>query len=199
MADETVPHAAADISATTVPSSRAADASGVPSVAFAPYREVVQPLPDIVTPSGEAVISVPESGHGSLAAMVAATNTSSPLGEQEQCLATAIFYEARSESLEGQLGVARVIINRADSHRFANSLCGVISQPGQFSFVRRGKIPAPRTSRPAWKTAIAVARIALANSWDSSVEGALYFHARRVSPSWRRMRIAAIDNHIFYR
>jgi hypothetical protein len=37
------------------------------------------------------------------------------------------------------------------------------------------------------------------NAWESKAEGALYFHARRVAPGWRRSRVAVIDNHIFYR
>ena len=121
------------------------------------------------------------------------------LDAETHCLATAVFYEARSESLEGQLAVARVIVNRAASARFRDSLCGVVKQPGQFSFVRGGAIPDPSYGGSSWKTAIAIARIAVVNGWENVAEGALYFHARRVAPAWTRKRVAAIDNHIFYR
>lgn len=186
----------------------AAAASG--QIRFAPRKEVVQPLGTMqgarkasdmasAAPRADEMIAVPDKNYSSLAAMVREVDTSASLDEETRCLATAVFYESRSESLEGQLAVARVIINRAESNRFGEDMCDVVAQPGQFSFVRGGVIPAPNASRPAWKTAIAIARIAQENAWASKAEGALYFHARRVSPSWRRARVAVIDNHIFYR
>ena len=75
----------------------------------------------------------------------------------------------------------------------------MVRQPKQFSFVRSGVIPQPDTSHPHWKRAVAISLIALENKWASAAEGALFFHARRVNPSWSRPRVAAIDNHIFYR
>lgn len=121
------------------------------------------------------------------------------MDEETRCLASAVFFEARSESLSGQLAVAHVVINRARSGRFARSLCGVVKQRGQFSFVRGGVIPAISASSRDWREAAAIAQIALANSWENPVQGALFFHARRVSPGWKLKRVAAIDNHIFYR
>jgi len=203
MADDSIPPVAdalpAPFSSPAAPISRA---DPVRKISFAPLKEVVQPLrtagdtPDVLS---DGAVPADADAPASLAALVATTDISTPLDRETHCLATAVFYESRSESLEGQLAVARVIINRSHSPRFAESLCAVITQPHQFSFVRRGKIPAPRTTRPAWKTAIAIARIAQNNAWESKAEGALYFHARYVSPAWRRTRLAAIDNHIFYR
>ncbi len=51
----------------------------------------------------------------------------------------------------------------------------------------------------AYRTAVAVARVAMADAWDSPAPNAMYFHARRVSPGWRMTKIAAIGNHVFYR
>lgn len=198
----------ADDNVPTVPANRPAYSPSFPStqptgpVAFAALKEVVQPLPGETAPTdgnGENAEAARGARAASLAALVDSMNVETPLDEDARCLATAIFYEARSESLEGQLAVARVVINRSKSSRFAGSLCGVVRQPGQFGFVRRGVIPEPDTSRPAWKTSVAVAHVALENAWASEAEGALYFHARRVSPGWSRQRIAMIDNHIFYR
>ena len=50
-----------------------------------------------------------------------------------------------------------------------------------------------------WNNAIAIAQIARDGSWKNHAPGALFFHARYVSPGWRKTRIAQIDNHIFYR
>ncbi len=180
------------------------------AIRFAPRKEVVQQLGTmqaepksgdmtVSVPRAEEVIAVPDKDYASLAAMVRDVDTSASVSEETKCLASAIFYESRSESLEGQLAVARVIVNRADSNRFGDDMCDVVAQPGQFSFVRGGVIPAPNAGRPAWKTAVAIALIAQDNAWTSKAEGALYFHARRVSPSWRRTKVAVIDNHVFYR
>jgi spore germination cell wall hydrolase CwlJ-like protein len=51
----------------------------------------------------------------------------------------------------------------------------------------------------AWQRAVAIAQIAHEDTWQSPVDGALFFHATRVSPGWRKQRLARIDNHIFYR
>jgi spore germination cell wall hydrolase CwlJ-like protein len=204
MADDSTPPPADAFTALVSPTNLSTPAvDPVRKISFAPSREVVQPLDavkDMSSPlTDDSGFDDQDRPHKSLAALVADTDVSSPPDDEARCLATAVFYEARSESLEGQLAVARVIINRSNSSRFGGSLCSVVLQPRQFSFVRGGRMPSADTARPAWKTAIAIARIAIENAWESKAEGALYFHARRVSPGWRRTRLAAIDNHIFYR
>ncbi|HEX7821171.1 MAG TPA: cell wall hydrolase [Sphingobium sp.] len=153
------------------------------------------PLPQ---PGAEPI--APEAPVSSLAALVDRHDDDvGNLNSEMQCLASAIFYEARSESLAGKLAVARVVINRSESGRFPRSLCGVVTQPGQFSFVHGGRIPSVATTAHAWNNSVAIARVAMADSWKSPAEGALFFHASRVSPGWARQRLAQIDNHIFYR
>ena len=189
-ADESIPQSAAQTAATP------SNSSSVP-VAFAVLQEGASPLS---TPEQQTdAPAQPEKSYNTLSAMVADTDVSAPLDEQARCLASAVFYESRSETLEGQLAVARVIINRAKSERFRPTLCGVVAQPGQFSFVRGGVVPQPNVDHPQWKRAVAISHIALNDGWDSAAEGALYFHARRVKTAWARPRAAVIDNHIFYR
>ncbi|WP_428631656.1 cell wall hydrolase [Sphingopyxis sp.] len=134
----------------------------------------------------------------SLAALVAATPRPAEMDPELRCLAGTVYFESRGESLVGQLAVAHVVINRAQSGRFPKSLCGVVHQRSQFSFVRGGKMPAVREGAQ-WSNAIAIAQIARDGSWKNHAPGALFFHARYVSPGWRKTRIAQIDNHIFYR
>jgi N-acetylmuramoyl-L-alanine amidase len=75
----------------------------------------------------------------------------------------------------------------------------VLTQRGQFSFVRGGTVPTAE-GRKGWTTAVAVAKVALRDLWDSPASNALFFHARRVgSQGWRATKIAAIGNHVFYR
>lgn len=135
----------------------------------------------------------------SLPELVRLQDISEPLDSEERCLAGAVYFESKGESLAGQLAVARVVIARAKSGRFPTTLCGVVYQKSQFSFVRGGGMPPIATGSTHWRNAVAISRIALENSWKSPVEGALFFHARHVSPGWRLTRIGSIDNHIFYR
>ncbi|MGC4252622.1 MAG: cell wall hydrolase [Sphingobium sp.] len=175
---------------------KAAPAAGQkPAVIFAAPREVAQPLAtDETLSSSDGSVKA-----DSLAALVDAHGAPEELDGDMKCLAGAVYFESKGESLEGQLAVARVIINRAKSGRFADSLCGVVYQPSQFSFVRSGSMPPIRMGGESWREAVAIAQIAMADSWDSKAEGALFFHARRVSPGWGKTKMAAIDNHIFYR
>lgn len=117
-----------------------------------------------------------------------------PTGEL-RCLATAVYFEARGEPLEGQLAVAEVILNRVDSGRYRSNICGVVYQPGQFTFNHRA---APRGHD--WKIAQAIAAIAANDHWNDVVPKAMSFHAVRVSPGWpASRRMASIGNHVFYR
>ncbi|HMP46150.1 MAG TPA: cell wall hydrolase, partial [Sphingopyxis sp.] len=130
----------------------------------------------------------------SLAALVAATPRPATLDPELRCLAKTVYFESRGESLVGQLAVAHVVINRAESGRFPSSLCGVVHQKSQFSFVRGGKMPHVNKNSAQWSNAVAIAQIARDGSWKNHAPGALFFHARHVSPGWRKTRIAQIDN-----
>lgn len=134
----------------------------------------------------------------SLADLVAANSSDSTANEEDRCLATSVYFESKGEPLNGQLAVAQTILNRARSGHFPETVCDVVKQPGQFSFLRRGEVPdAPENH--AWRTAVAVAKIARDGLWKEVAPAALYFHARRVSPGWGRMRVASIGHHVFFR
>ena len=136
-----------------------------------------------------------------LAELVALSSATETDGREEHCLASAIYFEARGESLEGQLAVAEVVLNRAQSGRYPASLCGVVVQPAQFSFVRRGVIPAANRASEAWRRAVAIARIAKAGATRLLSGDVLWYHANYVAPSWgRRLALSnRIGAHIFYR
>lgn len=135
-----------------------------------------------------------------LYALVDKFATNAQLDEQTNCLATAVYFEARGESLEGQLAVARVVINRAASGRYPPDWCSVVKQPYQFSFVRHGEFPKADTESDAWRKAEAIAELAAANIVPSVGADVLWYHADYVSPSWgRRLNIVEkIGAHIFY-
>ena len=158
-----------------------------------------QDAQDSSTARNEANGTLAAANAASLAELVAQQPALEDLPEEIRCLAGAIYFEARAETLDGQLAVGRVIVARSKSGRFPNSYCGVVFQPSQFSFIRGNAMPVINQQSRNWKTAVAVAEIAHSGAWQSPVEGALFFHARRVAPSWRLHRVAQIDNHIFYR
>jgi hypothetical protein len=125
-----------------------------------------------------------------------------PLDQEANCLATAVYFEARGETLEGQLAVARVVMNRAASGKYPTTWCEVMTQPWQFSFVnpRTGRYPAV-TDGESWRKAQGIARLAMANVIESVPTDVLWYHADYVSPSWGR-RLSYVDKigpHIFYR
>lgn len=187
-----------------------AGSANLPAIALPVTDAPAADQADLSTESDPPVVTLPESKDepaaeskpaldvDSLAELVAATARPAELDPELRCLAGAVYFESRGESLAGQLAVAHVVINRAKSGRFPRSLCGVVHQPSQFSFVRRGKMPAVREGAQ-WNNAVAIAQIARDGSWKTTAPGALFFHARYVSPGWRKTRVASIDNHIFYR
>jgi N-acetylmuramoyl-L-alanine amidase len=166
-----------------------------PAIEFAPGDGVTPDLPLDQLP----IINFPKrTPAGSLSALVA-QHASHTVGDREaDCLAKAVYFESKGEPLNGQLAVAEVVLNRAKSGRFANTLCGVVKQPSQFSFVRGGGFP-PVVNQAMWRQAVGVAQVAMNGLWESAAPNALFFHARRVSPNWGKQHVAAIGNHIFYR
>lgn len=136
-----------------------------------------------------------------LYALVDRYATNAALDQQTNCLATAVYFEARGESFEGQLAVAHVVMNRASSGRYPPDWCSVVKQPAQFSFVRHGEFPQADTNSSAWRKAQAIAELAAANIVPSVSQDVLWYHADYVAPTWRRnlTEVEKIGAHIFYR
>lgn len=183
-----------------------------------PTQVVLQPIPasamltdrlapvaqedvDDIAPAEEtAVEAEPEvAKDASLSEQVAALRSSTAGSRDLECLAVGVYFESKSEPLEGQLAVAHVIANRATSGRFPSTYCGVLFQRSQFSFVRGKSYPSIARSGRQWQNAVAIAKIVDSNLHASPVGKALFFHAKRVSPGWRLTRVASVGNHVFYR
>ena len=123
-----------------------------------------------------------------------------------QCLTAAVYYEARSESSEGQRAVAQVVLNRVRHPAFPKSVCGVVYQGSkrrtgcQFSFTCDGSLAA-RREPAAWARARQVAATALAGGVYGPVGHATHYHAAYVRPWWAASlrRAVTVGSHIFYR
>src|SRR5436305_42680 len=81
----------------------------------------------------------------------------------EKCLANAVYFEARSEPVRGQIAVAQVVMNRAFSGYYPNDVCGVVYQNAhrhlacQFTFACDG-IPDIVNDEESWERAKRIAR-----------------------------------------
>ncbi|QNM82107.1 cell wall hydrolase [Sphingomonas sabuli] len=172
---------------------RESDQVAVPTVATTPVAEpaVAEPAAEEAGPSLDA--------KADLSTLVSQLRGTEPGSRQLECLAAGIYFESKGEPLAGQLAVGEVIANRAGSGRFPSSYCGVLLQRGQFSFVRGNSWPSISKGSAAWKTAVAIAKIVDRDLKDSGAATALFFHAKRVTPGWRKKRVASIGNHVFYR
>jgi hypothetical protein len=187
---------------------------GVPAIAAPQSLSVT--LPAITQPAVQAVTAV-RSATADIAreavslhrngwplnALVDRYSAGAPLNEEANCMAVAVYHEARGETLAGQLAVARVIMNRAASGKYPTTWCGVVKQPWQFSFVnpRTGTLPSVDQASDAWHKALGITRLAMANAVPSLPTDCLWYHADYVSPSWGRRltRVEKIGAHIFYR
>jgi len=123
-----------------------------------------------------------------------------------RCLALNIYWEARSESIPGQIAVGAVTLNRVQSPRFPANVCDVVRQGGevrrhrcQFSWWCDGKKDEPLEAN-AWRRAMTLARLISAGAVDDPTEGALWYHADYVKPKWAsaKEKVAKIGRHIFY-
>ena len=114
------------------------------------------------------------------------------------CLALALFHEARGEPIMGQLMVAKVIVNRVASDRFPDTICDVIMQHRQFSFVRNGKFPKPKDQK-SWKSSQDLANQILEDKRILPQSVADHYHTASVRPVWRKdlHRVSKVGKHIF--
>jgi spore germination cell wall hydrolase CwlJ-like protein len=126
---------------------------------------------------------------------------------ERECLATAIYFEARGEPLSGQVAVAQVVLNRVHSGRYPDSICGVVYQNDQrrnacqFSFACDG-IADAASEEQAWERAKKVSDEVVAGQAQlKTVAAATHYHATYVAPYWApsMQRLTRIGAHVFYK
>nr|WP_127902018.1 cell wall hydrolase [Solirhodobacter olei] len=127
-------------------------------------------------------------------------------GKQWTCLAKAIYFEARGESVKGEFAVAEVIANRVDSSYFPDNFCAVVHQGDerrdacQFSYACDGR-PDTIHEQAAFEKAGKIAKLIMEGAPRTLTDGATYFHTVWVHPPWSHQfqETAEIGAHVFYR
>lgn len=178
-----------------------AEAGGIEDVE-APFRALINPMarpettvnwPDPTTDHDWVANPIPDSAR---------------TASQIQCMAEAIYFEARSEPVRGQLAVAQVVVNRLKNPTYPGTVCGVVYQNQhmrnacQFSFACDGIREVVR-DRDSWIIAEGIA-VAVLNGeaiWLEEVGASTHYHATYVRPAWARQmqQMAHIGLHVFYR
>ena len=111
------------------------------------------------------------------------------------CLAKNIYHEARGESVQGKVMVAKVTLNRVASGIFRKTICGVVYQRGQFSWTKDKYKPI--LDKSAWLNTLHIAKLVMLNpSYYKTT--ATHYHNLKVKPLWRLKQTDKIGNHVFY-
>lgn len=134
------------------------------------------------------------------------TANASNMDRQVQCMAEAVYFEAKSEPYDGKMAVAQVIKNRTEDSSYPDTVCKVVEQRNpkgcQFSWVCNGQRKTKKNSQQ-WEESVVIAQKALLFDEPHTIierKNGLYFHATYVTPAWLRTKriIARIGHHIFY-
>ena len=128
------------------------------------------------------------------------------MNRELKCLSEALYFEARGEQIEGQIAVADVIINRKNSNQFPSTICGVVSEGShrrnacQFSYNCDGKLELIYDKK-TYKRIVKLSSMILNGAFSDVTNGATFFHASEVSPSWSKKfkKTRKIGRHIFYK
>lgn len=128
--------------------------------------------------------------------------------KQLSCLAKNVYWEAANEPFEGKVAVAQVTLNRLESGKFAETVCGVVHQKTtvynkvicQFSWLCENKHEVKPVNKALFQESEEVAKMVLLEGFRlPSIKGALYYHADYVDPHWKKEKVTKIGRHIFYR
>ncbi|MDB5662092.1 MAG: cell wall hydrolase SleB [Sphingomonas bacterium] len=176
------------------------EAPAAPIIAPPALQSTGAPASPVLANADPAVASDSETTWGNAAPVPAASaSASAEMDAELECMAKVVHHEAGNQPRRGQLAVAQLIMNRIESGRFADTICGVANQPRQFF---RTSTYNPRRDTPMWASAVEVSREARAGSGAEVVPGALFFHASYTSGGSffrSRERVTTLGGHVFYR
>lgn len=165
------------------------DAGRITRLSTLPPGEVALTRPDGITYSNRYLDTLPQPSQGAA----------------WECLAEALYFEARGESVAGQFAVAEVILNRVDRAEFPDTVCAVVNQGTgrkhacQFSYTCDGKAE-DITDERAYSRVGKVAGLLLGGAERLLTQGSTHYHTIHVNPNWASVfpRTTTIDEHHFY-
>ncbi|MFY0691997.1 MAG: cell wall hydrolase [Paracoccaceae bacterium] len=172
--------------------------SGMSQVKASRISSIARPL--------ERRVARGEGGEGVLITRAALAAMPKAQGDaQWQCLAEALYFEARGESVKGQIAVAEVILNRVSSSKFPDTVCKVVNQGTgrkfacQFTYTCDG-YPEVIRDKKAHEQVGKIARLMLDGAPRTLSGGATFYHTTAVNPRWARKfrRTAQHGVHLFY-
>lgn len=175
-------------------------------------RQALQIVPDTrlsaltAVPERARRNAVPADGDAVMSESFLSTMTA-PKGNAEwECLADALYFEARGESIQGVFAVGEVIMNRVDSPEYPNSICGVVHQGSGKKFACQFTWTCDNNSdaignKAAFARVGKVAKLLIDGLPRRLTAGATHYHTKAVHPSWanRFPKTASIGAHYFYK
>lgn len=138
--------------------------------------------------------------------LIGCADTRNTVSDEElECLALALYWEARGDGRRSMTAVGWTVLNRIDSPKFPATACAVVRQGGenppcQFSWWCDGKSDRPR-NKESWERVHELAAELLRDPPPDPTKGALYFHHKKSRPYWAKTmkKTATIGSHVFYR
>jgi spore germination cell wall hydrolase CwlJ-like protein len=121
---------------------------------------------------------------------------------EKYCMAQNIYFESANQSVLGKLAVGLVVMNRVKDSRYPGTICGVVRQDSQFSWVKDNRSNVPKKDDAAWKESVRITEDVLSGRADFlKFDEITHYHADYVNPHWSGSmeEVATIDQHIFYR
>jgi spore germination cell wall hydrolase CwlJ-like protein len=118
--------------------------------------------------------------------------------DEKRCLALNIYHEARGEGKEGMMAVANVTMNRVRSSAYPSTVCRVVYQHKQFSWVL------DKTLKPVIHFSpeiMRIASLAITGNLVDVTRGATHFHTTSIKPYWAgsKKQTVTIGRHVFYK
>lgn len=172
-----------------------------------PYHPPASPFDSLLQGDGSLGRFVPPIANGDHDWMKTPLPAAAFSNEEQKCLATAIYFEARGESIRGQVAVAQVILNRVRNPAYPDSICDVVYQNDkwfnrcQFSFACDG-IPDLFADRRAYRLARDISMAVTGGKiFLPEVASSTHYYANYVNPSWAQTmeKMTEIGSHLFFR
>lgn len=127
-----------------------------------------------------------------------------------RCLVRNLYFEGRGEGLVGQAYIVKTVLNRVRDNKHPKSICGVIYQPRQFSWVKqlpkeKHRVPQTTIQEKELLSSLELLStfvIGLDRLGVDFTQGSKYYHSTRIKPRWDYNKIEKTDTiggHVFYR